>query len=122
MLEMFENKFLTRPKDVRSMVPLSFHAAVRPLLLSVPRAGDQGRPAAADVRRMRGVPLLRRRVPAGGAARPQARVPLPQAEGELPAGGVGARAPASSMSMSPLESARISRTSKPVLPDSHMGG
>ena len=83
MLGMFENKFLTRPKAVRSMVPLSFHAAVRPLLLSVPRAGDQGRPAAADVRRMRGVPLLRRRVPAGGAARPQARVPLPQAEGEL---------------------------------------
>ena len=122
MLEMFENKFLTRPKAVRSMVPLSFHAAVRPLLLSVPRAGDQGRPAAADVRRMRGVPLLRRRVPAGGAARPQARVPLPQAEGEWPAGGRGARAPASSMSVSTLEYARISRTSKPVLPDSHMGG
>ena len=118
MLEMFENKFLTRPKDVRSMVPLSFHAAVRPLLLSVPRAGDQGRPAAADVRRMRGVPLLRRRVPAGGAARPQARVPLPQAEGEQ----VAARAPATSMSMSPLEYARISRTSKPVPRDSHFGG
>ena len=90
---------------------------MRPLLLCVPRAGDQGRPAAADVRRMRGVPLLRRRVPAGGAARPQARVPLPQAEGER----AGARAPASSMSVSTLEYARISRTSKPVPPDSHMG-
>ena len=56
--------------------------AVRPLLRAVPRAGDPQRPAAADMSRMRGMPLLRRRLQAGGAARSQARVPLPQAKGE----------------------------------------
>ena len=70
-----------------SSLPLSIRlqhyiTAVRPLLRAVPRAGDPQRPAAADVSRMRGMPLLRRRLQAGGAARSQARVPLPQAKGE----------------------------------------
>ena len=56
-------------------------AALRPLLRGLPRPG-QRRPAPADVPGVRGLPLLRRRLQAPRPPRPQARVPLPPAEGE----------------------------------------
>ena len=108
MFGMLENKFLADPRS-QTHNPHMFFTAVRPLLLAVPRPGDAQRPAAADVSRMRGMPLLRRRLQAGGAARSQARVPLPQAKGES----VGRSVECShfvTVSPSPLKSARISRT------------